>query len=78
MSAKVKIRNFITAKASEGCSKSARYGCWVCPLFERDKTLSNLSNHYDYLKDMETFRNWLIDTENIFKIYMTKETIEMG
>lgn len=42
-----------------GCGKSARYGCWVCLLFEKDKTLNNLTHHYDYLKYMEDFRNWL-------------------
>lgn len=43
-----------------GCGKSARYGCWVCTLFNKDKTLNNLSLHYDYLKYMEEFRNWLV------------------
>ncbi len=46
--------------SAPGCSKSARYGCWVCTLFDKDKTLNNLSVHYDYLKDMEEFRNWLV------------------
>lgn len=43
-----------------GCSKSARYGCWMCPLFNRDKTLGNLSRGHEYLTHMETFRNWLV------------------
>lgn len=43
-----------------GCGKSARYGCWVCTLFDKDKTLNNLGEHYDYLKVMEEFRNWLV------------------
>lgn len=42
-----------------GCSGSARFGCLVCTLFEKDKTLNNLTVHYDYLKEIETFRNWL-------------------
>ena len=46
--------------STPGCGKSARYGCWVCTLFDKDKTLNNLSVHYDYLKDMEEFRNWLV------------------
>lgn len=46
--------------STPGCSRSARYGCWVCTLFDKDKTLNNLSVHYDYLKDMEEFRNWLV------------------
>ena len=40
--------------------KSARYGCWVCTLFDKDKTLNNLGEHYDYLKVMEEIRNWLV------------------
>ncbi len=43
-----------------GCSKSARYGCWVCPLFDRDKTLGNLAKGHEYLTHMEEFRNWLV------------------
>jgi len=43
-----------------GCSKSARYGCWICPLFKKDKTLNNLSEHYGYMTKMEKFRNWLV------------------
>ncbi len=58
-----------------GCSKSARYGCWVCPLFKKDKTLNNLTVHYDYMSKMEEFRNWLVsfkelgwsDTRRVYK-----------
>lgn len=46
--------------STPGCGKSARYGCWVCTLFDKDKTLNNLGEHYDYLKVMEEFRNWLV------------------
>lgn len=46
--------------STPGCGKSARYGCWVCTLFDKDKTLNNLGEHYDYLKVMEDFRNWLV------------------
>lgn len=42
-----------------GCSNSARYGCWICTLFEKDKTLNSLATHYDYMTHMEEFRNWL-------------------
>jgi len=47
-----------------GCSQSARSGCDICPLFSRDKTLINLSKHHTYLKEIEKFRNWLIDLSN--------------
>lgn len=47
-----------------GCSQSARSGCDICPLFRKDKTLINLSQHHTYLKEVEKFRNWLIDLSN--------------
>lgn len=47
--------------STPGCGKSARYGCWVCTLFEKDKTLNNLGKEYEYLKEKEAFRNWLVD-----------------
>ena len=43
-----------------GCSGSARFGCWICPLFKKDKTLNNLTSHYSYMTKMEEFRNWLV------------------
>lgn len=43
-----------------GCSKSARFGCYCCPLFEKDKTLNNLAVGNEYLKLIEDFRNWLV------------------
>ncbi|WP_188109483.1 phosphoadenosine phosphosulfate reductase family protein [Sulfurimonas indica] len=43
-----------------GCSKSARFGCYICPLFEKDKTLNNLVQGNEYLSYLETFRNWLV------------------
>ncbi len=47
--------------ATPGCGKSARYGCWVCTLFEEDKTLKNLGKEYAFLRDKEEFRNWLVE-----------------
>jgi len=44
---------------SAGCSNS-RYGCWICPLFKEDRMLKSLGNHYEYMKKMEEFRNWLV------------------
>jgi len=60
---KGECRNLIDGVDGEepGCGKSARNGCDICPLFKRDKTLINLTEHYDYLHDVEKFRNWLID-----------------
>jgi len=43
-----------------GCSKSARFGCMICPLFEKDKTLNNLAKENTYLNLVEEFRNWLV------------------
>lgn len=43
-----------------GCGKSSRYGCWLCTILTKDKTLNNLGNHFSYLRHMEDFRNWLV------------------
>jgi DNA sulfur modification protein DndC len=48
------------ARNKPGCSKSARFGCYICPLFEKDKTLNNLAKDNEYLKLIEDFRNWLV------------------
>ncbi len=52
--------SLIEGSNSPGCSKSARFGCYICPLFERDKTLNNLAANNEYLATIESFRNWLI------------------
>lgn len=44
--------------SKSGCGMSARYGCWSCMIFEKDKTLGNLTKHYPYMKEMEKLRNW--------------------
>lgn len=45
--------------SKSGCGKSARYGCWACMIFEKDKTLGALTKHYPYMKHMEEYRNWM-------------------
>lgn len=48
--------------SAPGCSRSGRFGCWICPLhFNKDKTLNNLGKKHTYLKKMEQFRNWLVE-----------------
>lgn len=44
--------------SKSGCGKSARYGCWCCMIFQKDKTLNSLTKHYPYMKEMEKLRNW--------------------
>ncbi len=47
-----------------GCSKSARFGCMICPLFKKDKTLNNLAKENKYLFIVENFRNWIVQFRN--------------
>jgi len=74
-----------------GCSKSARFGCIICPLFEKDKTLNNLTKGHEYLSLVEEFRNWLVqfrdghwDKRDIYnhrdfkKIEYSRETHRLG
>lgn len=44
-------------------NKSARFGCWVCTVVEKDKSLEglDLNNKNDSFKLFIDFRNWLID-----------------
>ncbi|MGU9977458.1 MAG: DNA phosphorothioation system sulfurtransferase DndC [Candidatus Oxydemutatoraceae bacterium WSBS_2016_MAG_OTU14] len=44
-------------------NKSARFGCWVCTVVEKDKSLEGLSlnNKESYFDLFINFRNWLID-----------------
>ncbi|MAC84346.1 MAG: hypothetical protein CL624_09450 [Arcobacter sp.] len=51
------LEGFETGSKSQ-CGMSARYGCWSCMIFEKDKTLGNLTKHYPYMKEMEKLRNW--------------------
>jgi DNA sulfur modification protein DndC len=43
-------------------NKSARFGCWVCTVVEKDKSLEGLSlnNKESSFKLFIDFRNWLI------------------
>jgi len=74
-----------------GCSKSARFGCIICPLFEKDKTLNNLAQGHEYLSLIEEFRNWLVqfrdghwdkrdvyNHKNFQKIDYNRETHRLG
>lgn len=46
------------------CGMSARFGCWSCLIFEKDKTLGNLTNHYPYMTELEKLRNWFAQFRN--------------
>lgn len=42
-------------------NKSARFGCWVCTVVEKDKSLEGLnSNSNNNFQQLINFRNWLI------------------
>lgn len=42
-----------------GCG--TRFGCWVCSVVRKDRTLTNLAIQNSKLKELVNFRNWLIE-----------------
>lgn len=47
-----------TSFSGNGCG--SRFGCWVCSVVRKDKTLTNLASQNLKLKELVNFRNWLI------------------
>jgi len=46
---------------TQSCGKS-RFGCWVCTVVDRDKSMENFITNGDaWLNDLLSFRNWLYD-----------------
>jgi len=44
---------------SNGCG--SRFGCWVCTVVREDKTMKNLSTDDEILRELFSFRNWLVN-----------------
>ncbi len=52
---------FMIETGTQSCGKS-RFGCWVCTVVNRDKSMENFIDNGEYwMKDMLSFRNWLYD-----------------
>jgi len=52
---------FTIETGTQSCGKS-RFGCWVCTVVDRDKSMENfIDNGGTWMKDLLEFRNWLYD-----------------
>lgn len=50
---------FIIETGTQSCGKS-RFGCWVCTVVDRDKSMENLvENGEKWMEELMHFRNWL-------------------
>ena len=52
---------FMIETGTQSCGKS-RFGCWVCTVVDRDKSMENLiDNGEEWMEELLNFRNWLYD-----------------
>ncbi|MBT9138682.1 MAG: hypothetical protein DDT30_01195 [Dehalococcoidia bacterium] len=52
---------FIIETGAQSCGKS-RFGCWVCTVVDRDKSMENFIDNGDrWMEELLTFRNWLYE-----------------
>lgn len=52
---------FVIETGTQSCGKS-RFGCWVCTVVERDRSMENFINNGDiWMEDLLDFRNWLYE-----------------
>ncbi len=50
---------FVIETGTQSCGKS-RFGCWVCTVVERDKSMENfIDNGNKWMEELLNFRNWL-------------------
>jgi len=50
---------FVIETGTQSCGRS-RFGCWVCTVVDRDKSMENLiHNGEEWMEQLLSFRNWL-------------------
>jgi DNA sulfur modification protein DndC len=50
---------FVVETGTQSCG-SSRFGCWVCTVVDKDKSMENLiDNGEEWMEDLLQFRNWL-------------------
>jgi DNA sulfur modification protein DndC len=63
---------FVIETGTQSCGKS-RFGCWVCTVVDRDKSMENLIENGDaWMEDLLNFRNWLYDIRQQTNQYVPK------
>lgn len=51
-----------SVKATQACG--ARFGCWVCPPITKDRSTENMSDKYEWMKPLTSWRQLLKDVHN--------------
>ena len=63
---------FVIETGTQSCGKS-RFGCWVCTVVERDKSMENfVENGERWMQGLLNFRNWLYDVRQQRRQYISK------
>jgi DNA sulfur modification protein DndC len=63
---------FTIETGTQSCGKS-RFGCWVCTVVDRDKSMENIiENGEKWLEGLLKFRNWLYDIRQQTNQYVPK------
>jgi len=63
---------FMIETGTQSCGKS-RFGCWVCTVVDRDKSMENLiDNGEEWMEELLDFRNWLYDIRQQTSQYVPK------
>jgi len=63
---------FMIETGTQSCGKS-RFGCWVCTVVDRDKSMENLiENGEEWMEELLNFRNWLYDIRQQANQYVPK------
>ncbi len=63
---------FMIETGTQSCGKS-RFGCWVCTVVDRDKSMENLiDNGEEWMEELLGFRNWLYNIRQQTSQYVPK------
>jgi len=63
---------FVIETGAQSCGKS-RFGCWVCTVVDRDKSMENLiDNGEEWMEELLNFRNWLYEIRQQTSQYVPK------
>ena len=63
---------FVIETGTQSCGKS-RFGCWVCTVIDRDKSMENfVNNGHPWMKGLLDFRNWLYEIRQQSYQYVPK------
>lgn len=69
---------FVIETGTQSCGKS-RFGCWVCTVVDRDKSMENLiENGNKWMEELLDFRDWLYNIRKQTSQYIPKRLKSNG